>query len=200
VPVALWLAIAAALVIEAAALMATTAFGDFVSLRPYVAELLRVAVRATILAGAIAIGLVAPRASWTPGFCATMGAVFGPLACIAGRAASAAARVRLGLPVPSFDPTVLAVLGLVRSAEFGTLGLLVGRLAPRSARPWDFAKAGLAVAVVFGGAIVAVRHELVFGALSAGELASHAIEETRATGLEAARATSPAHAGGRPAT
>jgi hypothetical protein len=171
------MAIMTALVIEAAALIVRTALGDFTSFAPYLADLSRVAARATVVAGAIALALLTPSAALRPLVAAVFGAVFGPLACIAGRALAGTLRARLGLPAVASDPSVLVLLGVVRSIEFGALGFLVGLLASRRASSAAFGWAGLSVAAIFGVAIVAVRHEVVFGALSPGDIIAYAIEE-----------------------
>jgi hypothetical protein len=177
VPVALWMGIMSALVIEAAALIVRTALGDFTTFGPYLADLSRVAMRATIVSGAIAIALLPMNGMMRPFVTAAAGVVFGPLACIAGRAVSGAVRARLGLPALSTDPTLLFVLGGVRSLEFGTLGFIVGLLATRRAPSASFGWAGLAVAVVFGVAVVAVKHESALRAVSASEMIANTIEE-----------------------
>jgi hypothetical protein len=177
VPVALWMGIMTALVIEAFALIVRTALGDFTTFSPYLADLSRVAMRATIVGGAIALALVGSPGSVRPYLCALAGLAFGPVACMAGRAVAATLRSRMGLPAASSDPQLLMVLGGVRSLEFGTLGFLVGFLATKRASSASFALAGAGVAVVFGIAIVAVRHEAVFGALSTADVLAYAIEE-----------------------
>jgi hypothetical protein len=177
VPVALWLGIMTALMIEAFALIVRTALGDFTSFAPYLADLSRVATRATIVAGAIALALAGTPLAIRPFLTAAAGAIFGPIACIAGRALAGTLRSRLGLPAVSSDPSLLALLGVVRSLEFGTLGFLVGFLATRRAPSSAFGFAGLGVAVVFGVAVVAVKHEIVFGALATSDILAYAIEE-----------------------
>jgi hypothetical protein len=69
------------------------------------------------------------------------------------------------------------VLGVVRSLEFGSLGLIAGLLATKRSPGPAYGWAGLAVALVFGVAVVAVRHEVASGTFSTGEILAYAIEE-----------------------
>jgi hypothetical protein len=176
-PIALWLCVMAAMAIEAVALIVRTAAGDFTSFLPYLADLGRVATRALVVAGSIGITLVVARCAMRPLATAAVGAVCGPLACLLGRALSGGVCGHLGLPALEIDPGALVVLAVVRSVEFGALGFIVGLLAARRAPVSAFAWGGLAVAIVFGVALVAVRNEVVLGRLTTSDLVAFAVEE-----------------------
>ncbi len=59
---------------------------------------------------------------------------------------------------PGASATSVVVIGMVKGIEYAALGIILAYLTERSPRPHHFAAAGLAIGVVFGGAIFALSY------------------------------------------
>ncbi|MFN0006556.1 MAG: hypothetical protein ACKVXR_01510 [Planctomycetota bacterium] len=100
----------------------------------------------------LAIGTSATRAS--PGVVGVLGLLAAPLAFVVARVAHKTAGQVLSIVVPSGGPSPW-LLAAIKAAEYFVLGWLITRLVRRrEPRLAAFAATGLAIGVVFGGAML----------------------------------------------
>lgn len=148
-----WLAILLGIVLEAVLLLLATGFGTFRSAKPFAADLAQKISWSVIVCVGLAIGAAASKAREV--MMGLLGLLAAPLAFYIARSLHKGAMQALSLTGDgSAGPSPL-LLAVVKGAEYGCFGAVLGWIQKQS---WGGALAhvgmGLAVGVVFGGAIL----------------------------------------------
>ena len=151
-----WLAILLGLMIEVLLLVLGGALGDVLGLRPLVADLVRSISWSVFVCVGLAVGTAVAKAR-VP-LMGTLGLLSAPLAFEASRVlhkGTLEALAASGEIASGASSTLL--VAVIKGLEYGCLGLAIGWV---GTRPWGGAAAhaamGLAIGVVFGGAILAI--------------------------------------------
>ncbi len=149
---AAWLSILLGLAIEASLLGAAAAYGTFQSVPQVLADSLQKVSWSFLVCVGLACGSVAAKAAPVMGL---LGLLAAPLAFAASRALHKSAQHALNVASQAgVGPSVWAIAGL-KGLEYAALGALLGWLGQRkSAGLVRFLMVGLAVGLVFGGAIL----------------------------------------------
>jgi len=171
-----WLAVALGLAMEALLLLLASGFGEALGLKALVADLVRNVTWAAFVCVGLALGTTLSKIRVPAmGF---FGFLSAPLAFEVSRSVHKGTLEALdlaGAEVVAASPVLLA---LIKGIEYGCLGLLVGWI---GTRPWGgvlaHAVAGLAVGVVFGGAILALTLGAAPGLVPTADLVSRGLNE-----------------------
>jgi hypothetical protein len=172
-----WLAILLGLGIEVLLLVLGGALGDVLGLRPLVADLVRNVTWSVFVCAGLAVGTAVVKAR-VPlmGF---MGLISAPLAFEASRvmhkgtleALAATGEIASG-------GTSTFLVALIKGVEYGCLGLIIGWV---GTRPWGGAlahvAAGLAIGLVFGGALLTVAYASAPEPLATADMVSRGLNE-----------------------
>jgi hypothetical protein len=173
-----WLAILLGFAMEALLLLFTAGFEILPGLGPMVAELIGKVSWSAIVCAGLALGTAASKAR-AP-FMGLLGFLFAPLAFHISRTLQQGVAKTLevaaaGAPVESYT---LILLALLKAIEYGCLGVIIGWV---GRRPWGGALAhavvGLAVGILFGGAIVSFTYWTAPEPLAAADLFSRSANE-----------------------
>ncbi len=172
-----WLAAALGLGMEALLLLIASGFGEvLLGLKSLVADLVRNVTWAAFVCVGLAVGTTLSKIQVPAmGF---FGFLAAPLAFEVSRSVHKGTLEALdlaGAEVAAASPVLLA---LIKGIEYGCLGLLVGWI---GTRPWGgvlaHAVAGLAVGVVFGGAILALTLGAAPDPVPTADLVSRGLNE-----------------------
>jgi hypothetical protein len=173
-----WLAILLGFAMEILLLLFTAGFEIFPGFRSVLVDLIgKVSWSALVCAG-LAIGTAASKVR-TP-FMGLLGLLAAPLAFHVSRTLQQGVAKTLevaaaGAPVGSYT---LILLALLKAVEYGCLGAAIGWI---GRRPWGGALAhaavGLAVGILFGGAIVSFTYWTAPEPLAAADLFSRGVNE-----------------------
>jgi hypothetical protein len=172
-----WLAIVLGLIMEVLLLLLGGALGDVLGLGQLVADLVRNVSWSVFVCVGLAVGTAVTKAR-VPlmGF---MGFLSAPLAFEASRVLHKGTLEALAATgdIASGGTSTLLV-ALVKGLEYGCLGLLIGWV---GTRPWGgaaaHAAAGLAIGLVFGGAILGIAHVAAPEPLATADLVPRAVNE-----------------------
>lgn len=170
-----WLSVAAGLAIEAAMLAVALVGGPLAPWRSLVAETVQTVSWSSLVCLAIAAGSAAARSR--PAAMGVLGLFAAPGAFAAAKALHKLAYQALALAVPAAAGPPVALVVALKAAEYGVLGYTAGRLSERAAGVAAHAVAGLAIGVVFGGALVALAVSAVAAPLPAAALMTRAVNE-----------------------
>jgi hypothetical protein len=168
-----WLAIALGLAMEALLLLLGSSFGELLGARSIVADLAKNLSWSLFVCTGLAVGTAASQAR-APAM-GLMGLLAAPVAFEVSRVVHKGTLEALDISGSGDTSPVLVVV--IKGFEYGCLGLAVGWL---GRRPWGgaaaHAAAGLAVGLVFGGAIVVLT--VPSGAqMSVADLVSRGVNE-----------------------
>jgi hypothetical protein len=172
-----WLAIILGLVIEVLLLVLGGALGKTLGLGPIVADLVRNVTWSVFVCVGLAVGTAVVKAR-VPlmGF---MGLLSAPLAFEASRVMHKGTLEALSATgeIASGGASTFLV-ALIKGIEYGCLGMAIGWV---GGRPWGGAAAhaamGLAIGLVFGGAILGVAHVSAPEPLTTADLVSRGVNE-----------------------
>ena len=153
-----WLAILLGFVMEALLLLFAAGFGIFPGLESMISDLAGKVTWSTLVCAGLALGTAASR-SRAP-LMGVLGLFATPIAFHASRAlqqgvAKTLEVVAAGVPIAN---QTLIFLALFKAVEYACLGVLIGWIQKRSRGLLAHAAAGLAVGIVFGGAIVSFTY------------------------------------------
>ena len=168
-----WLAIALGLAMEALLLLLGSSFGELLGVKSIVADLAKNLSWSLLVCSGLAVGTAASQAR-APAM-GLMGLLAAPIAFEVSRVVHKGTLEALDISGSGDTSPVLVVV--IKGFEYGCLGLAVGWL---GRRPWGgaaaHAAAGLAVGLVFGGAIVVLT--VPSGAqMSVADLVSRGVNE-----------------------
>jgi hypothetical protein len=148
-----WLAIALGLAMEGLLLLLGSSFGELIGVKSIVADLAKNLSWSLFVCTGLAVGTAASQAR-APAM-GLMGLLAAPVAFEASRVVHKGTLE--ALEISGSGDTSPVLVAVIKGFEYGCLGLAVGWL---GRRPWGgavaHAAAGLAVGLVFGGAIVAL--------------------------------------------
>jgi hypothetical protein len=172
-----WLAILLGLAIEVLLLVLGRAFGDVLGLGPMIADLVRNVTWSVFVCAGLAVGTAVVKARVpVMGF---MGLVSAPLAFQASRVmhkGTLEALSATGTIAASGTSTFL--VALVKGIEYGCLGMIIGWVGTRS---WGGAMAhiaaGLAIGLVFGGALLTIAYVSAPEPLTTADMVSRGVNE-----------------------
>jgi hypothetical protein len=168
-----WLAIALGLAMEALLLLLGASFGELLGVKSIVADLAKNLSWSLFVCTGLAVGTAASQAR-APAM-GLMGLLAAPVAFEVSRVVHKGTLE--ALEISGGGDTSPVLVAVIKGFEYGCLGLAVGWL---GRRPWGgaaaHAAAGLAVGLVFGGAIVALT--VPSGAqMSVADLVSRGVNE-----------------------
>lgn len=168
-----WLAIALGLAMEALLLLLGASFGELLGVKSIVADLAKNLSWSLFVCTGLAVGTAASQAR-APAM-GLMGLLAAPVAFEVSRVVHKGTLE--ALDISGSGDTSPVLVAVIKGFEYGCLGLAVGWL---GRRPWGgaaaHAAAGLAVGLVFGGAIVALT--VPSGAqMSVADLVSRGVNE-----------------------
>ena len=171
-----WLAVALGLAMEALLLLLASGFGEVLGLKSLVADLVRNVTWAAFVCVGLAVGTTLSKIRVPAmGF---FGFLAAPLAFEVSR--SVHKRILEALDLSGAEATAASpvLLALIKGVEYGCLGLLIGWIGGRA---WGgvlaHALAGLAVGIVFGGAILALTLGAVPVPVPVADLVSRGLNE-----------------------
>jgi hypothetical protein len=173
-----WLAILLGFAMETLLLLFTAGFEILPGFKPVVADLIGKVSWSTLVCAGLALGTAASKAR-AP-FMGLLGLFAAPLAFHVSRTLQQGVAKTLevataGAPVGSHT---LVLLALLKAVEYGCLGVAIGWIGQR---PWGgvlaHAAVGLAVGILFGGAIVSFTYWTAPEPLAAADLFSHSMNE-----------------------
>jgi len=168
-----WLAIALGLAMEALLLLLGSSFGELLGVKSIVADLAKNLSWSLLVCSGLAVGTAASQAR-APAM-GLMGLLAAPIAFEVSRVVHKGTLE--ALEISGGGDTSPVLVAVIKGFEYGCLGLAVGWL---GRRPWGgaaaHAAAGLAVGLVFGGAIVVLT--VPSGAqMSVADLVSRGVNE-----------------------
>jgi hypothetical protein len=168
-----WLAIALGLAMEALLLLLGSSFGEILGVKSVVADLAKNLSWSLLVCTGLAVGTAASQAR-APAM-GLMGLLAAPVAFEVSRVVHKGTLE--ALDISGSGDTSPVLVAVIKGFEYGCLGLAVGWL---GRRPWGgaaaHAAAGLAVGLVFGGAIVVLT--VPSGAqMSVADLVSRGVNE-----------------------
>lgn len=174
---AAWLAILLGFAMEALLLIFTAGFGVFAGLKPIAADLVRQVSWSVFVCVGLALGTTVSKAG-AP-LMGILGLFAAPLAFTLSRSLHQGAIKTLEIAgdVSFFTPPLL-LLALLKAVEYACLGLVIGWI---GRRPWGGAAAhvatGLAIGILFGGAIVVFTYWSAPEPLATADLVSRGVNE-----------------------
>ena len=171
-----WLAILIGFALEAILLMLSWGFGTFKNGKPFVADLVQKVSWSVIVCVGLALGATAVKArDVMMGF---MGLLAAPLAFSVARAMHKGAMEALSVATDTATGPSPFLIALVKGLEYGMLGFALSVVKKQS---WGGALAhtvvGLAVGVLFGGAILFLFIQAAAGPIPHPTLAARAVNE-----------------------
>ncbi len=173
---AAWLAILLGVVMEALLLLFAAGFGIFPGLETIAADLVRQVSWSTFVCVGLAIGTAVSRAR-VP-LMGVIGVLAAPLAFSISRSLHQGATKALEIAGAGSDTTPVLALALLKAVEYGCLGAVIGWIGGRS---WGGLGAhvavGLAIGVLFGGAIVGLAYWTAPEPLATPDLVSRGVNE-----------------------
>ena len=171
-----WLAILLGVTMELLLLLFATGFGAFPGLGPVAADLIRQLSWSTFVCVGLALGTAASSARAS--LMGLLGLLAAPLAFSVSRGLHQGALKTLEIAGAGAGAAPVLLLALLKGVEYGCLGLALGWI---GGRPWGGAlvhvAVGLAVGIVFGGAIVSITYASAPEALTAADVISRGINE-----------------------
>jgi hypothetical protein len=170
-----WLAIALGIAMEALLLLLGSSFGELIGVKSIVADLAKNLSWSLFVCTGLAVGTAASQAR-APAM-GLMGLLAAPVAFEVSRVVHKGTLEALEISGGGGGDTSPVLVAVIKGFEYGCLGLAVGWL---GRRPWGgaaaHAAAGLAVGLIFGGAIVALT--VSSGAqMSVADLVSRGVNE-----------------------
>ncbi len=171
-----WLAVALGLGMEALLLLLASGFGEVLGLKSLVADLVRNVTWAAFVCVGLAVGTTLSKIQVPAmGF---FGFLAAPLAFEVSRSVHKGTLEALDLSGAEATAASPVLLALIKGVEYGCLGLLIGWIGGRA---WGgvlaHALAGLAVGIVFGGAILALTLGAAPGPVPVADLVSRGLNE-----------------------
>lgn len=171
-----WLAVALGLAMEALLLLLAAGFGEALGLETIVADLVRNVTWAAFVCVGLAVGTTLSKIQVPAmGF---FGLLAAPLAFEVSRSVHKGTLQALDLAGAEGAAASPVLLAIIKGVEYGCLGLLVGWIGGRA---WGgvlaHALAGLAVGIVFGGAILALTLGAAPGPVPTSDLISKGLNE-----------------------
>jgi hypothetical protein len=171
-----WLAVALGLAMEALLLLLASGFGEVLGLKSLVADLVRNVTWAAFVCVGLAVGTTLSKIRVPAmGF---FGFLAAPLAFEVSRSVHKGTLEALDLSGAEATAASPVLLALIKGVEYGCLGLLIGWIGGRA---WGgvlaHALAGLAVGIVFGGAILALTLGAAPGPVPVADLVSRGLNE-----------------------
>ena len=171
-----WLAVALGLGMEALLLLLASGFGEVLGLKSLVADLVRNVTWAAFVCVGLAVGTTLSKIRVPAmGF---FGFLAAPLAFEVSRSVHKGTLEALDLSGAEATAASPVLLALIKGVEYGCLGLLIGWIGGRA---WGgvlaHALAGLAVGIVFGGAILALTLGAAPGPVPVADLVSRGLNE-----------------------
>lgn len=153
---AVWLAIVLGLVVQLLILFAKITAGGKVTGLQLVADVASGVTWSALVCSGVAVGTVASRhRAALMGF---LGLICAPLAWAAAKGVQRGVQWMLGAPLETLGPLVYQV-GVAKTLEYAVLGVLVGRLVRTASSTFrTHVLTGLAVGLVFGGAVLWLNH------------------------------------------
>jgi hypothetical protein len=171
-----WLAVALGLAMEALLLLLASGFGEVLGLKSLVADLVRNVTWAAFVCVGLAVGTTLSKIQVPAmGF---FGFLAAPLAFEVSRSVHKGTLEALDLSGAEATAASPVLLALIKGVEYGCLGLLIGWIGGRA---WGgvlaHTLAGLAVGIVFGGAILALTLGAAPGPVPVADLVSRGLNE-----------------------
>ena len=171
-----WLSILLGFAMEALILLLAAGVANVPSLKPIVADLVQKVSWSVFVCVGLAIGTAASKAR-AP-VMGLMGLLSAPLAFNAARFLHKSTAHALAIAGPAVSGPSPYLLGLIKGAEYGCLGSVLGWL---GRRPWGGAVAhigaGLGVGLLFGGVVLALTAMAVPSPLSPAALLVRGVNE-----------------------
>jgi hypothetical protein len=167
-----WLAILLGLAMQVLVLASAAVFGKAGSSGQILANTLQTISWSTFVCVGIAIGAAVSKLQ--VGATALAGLISAPLAFNIARLVQRGVSTALHMPSAGGGPSPL-VLGAIKALEYGVLGAMVARLAPRRKGGYAYAAAGFCVGAVFGGTTVGYTYSVTHGTVA--DLLPRAINE-----------------------
>jgi hypothetical protein len=173
---AAWLAILLGIVMEILLLLIAAGFGIFPSLGLATADLVRQLSWSTFVCVGLALGTAVTKAR-AP-LMGLLGLLAAPLAFNISRGLHQGAVKTLEIAGTGADATPVLLLALLKGVEYGCLGATLGWVGQR---PWGGAgvhiAVGLAIGIVFGGAIVVLTYLSAPEPLATANVVSRSVNE-----------------------
>ena len=174
---AAWLSVLLGIALELLVIALVTGARGTSDLRPFVADVVQKISWSVLVCVGLAIATIVSKAS--PGVMGLAGLLAAPLALEMSRLLHKG--LKLALQVAGSEPDaslfLLAALALVKAAEYGCLGAVLGWIGRRTTAATMYAAAGLVVGVCFGGVTLALTSMATQEPLSAGRFLAAAMNE-----------------------
>ena len=171
-----WLSILLGFAMEALLLLVVAGLASPPGLKPIVADLVQKVSWSVFVCVGLAIGTAASKARVQ--VMGVLGLLGGPLAFNTARFLHKSASHALAVAGPAAGGVPLFLLGLLKGAEYGSLGATLGWV---GRRPWGGAAAhiaaGLAVGLIFGGAVLVLTAKAATTPLSPAALLVRGVNE-----------------------
>jgi hypothetical protein len=170
-----WMAILLGFAIEALLLASAVAFGAYKGPRPFLADLAQKVTWSVIVCVGIAFGTAASKAR--PQVMGLLGLAAAPLAFQVARTIHKGMAQALSLAGGGLPFVSVALVGALKSLEYGALGWGIGWVGRRRAGLGAHAGAGLAIGLTFGAGLTLLTSQTPSGLAPLPELLAKGINE-----------------------